>query len=103
MKVRGLQRRLAVVLVAVVALLGAALVAPAGASRPDRHHHDHGNGRKQHIDVRFSWLRGYDDPGTPDRLDRVGVVKVGPSSARDVLVLNPGTSAGGTYFVPLAK
>ena len=48
-------------------------------------------------------MRGYNDPATPDRLDRVGVLKIGPSSARNVLVLNPGTSAGATYFVPLAK
>lgn len=53
--------------------------------------------------VRFNWLKGFDDPATPDKLDRVGVLKVGPEQARNVLVLNPGTSAGSTYFVPLAQ
>jgi pimeloyl-ACP methyl ester carboxylesterase len=51
---------------------------------------------------RFTWLQGYDAPGTPARLDRVGVLKVGLPSARHVLVLNPGTSAGASYFKPLA-
>jgi hypothetical protein len=50
-----------------------------------------------------AWMKGYAAPGTPAKLNRVGVVKVGPSSARNVLVLVPGTSAGGAYFVPLAK
>jgi hypothetical protein len=50
-----------------------------------------------------TWMPGYKSPGTPARLDRVGVLKVGPSSARNVLVLEPGTSAGAAYFVPMAK
>lgn len=53
-------------------------------------------------DVRFVWLKGFDDPATPDVLDRVGVLQVGPVSAKNVLVLNPGTSAGSAYFKPLA-
>jgi pimeloyl-ACP methyl ester carboxylesterase len=53
-------------------------------------------------DVRFVWLKGFDDPATPDALDRVGVLQVGPASAPNVLVLNPGTSAGSAYFKPLA-
>ena len=44
--------------------------------------------------MRFTWLKGYDDPATPDNLDRVGVLKIGSERARNVLVLNPGTSAG---------
>jgi hypothetical protein len=48
-------------------------------------------------------MNGYDDPATPDNLDRVGVLKIGPDEARNVLVLNPGTSAGATYFKPLAN
>jgi pimeloyl-ACP methyl ester carboxylesterase len=47
-------------------------------------------------------MNGYDDQGTPDNLDRVGVLKVGPNDAGNVLVLNPGTSAGAGYFKPLA-
>ena len=35
--------------------------------------------------------------------NKVGVLKIGPSSAKNVLVLEPGTSAGSAYFVPLAK
>jgi hypothetical protein len=48
-------------------------------------------------------MDGFDEPATPDELDRVGVLKVGPRSARNVLVLNPGTSAGAAYFRPLAE
>ncbi len=50
-----------------------------------------------------TWMRGYAAPGTPARYDRVGVIRVGPRSARNVLVLEPGTSAGSAYFVPLAR
>ena len=42
-------------------------------------------------------------PGTPARYNKVGVLKVGSSSAKNVLVLEPGTSAASAYFVPLAK
>jgi pimeloyl-ACP methyl ester carboxylesterase len=54
-------------------------------------------------DVRFVQLKGFDDPATPDNLDRVGVLEVGPAWARNVLVLSPGTSAGSGYFKPLAE
>jgi pimeloyl-ACP methyl ester carboxylesterase len=53
--------------------------------------------------VTVQYMPGYPAPGTPESLDKVGVVKVGSPSARNVLVLEPGTSAGGGYFVPLAK
>ena len=53
--------------------------------------------------LRVTWMRGAAPAGTPARYDRVGVLKIGPSSARNVLVLEPGTSAGGTYFVPPAR
>lgn len=49
---------------------------------------------------------GFVAPETPARLDRVGVIKVAPmkaKGAKNVLVLEPGTSAGAAYFVPLAK
>jgi pimeloyl-ACP methyl ester carboxylesterase len=49
------------------------------------------------------WMQGDPAPGTPSKYDRVGVIKVGPRSAKNVLVLEPGTSASGAYFVPLAK
>ena len=55
------------------------------------------------VPVSFEQIRGFDAPGTPDRYNRVGVLRTGPSSARNILVLNPGTSASAAYFVPLAK
>jgi pimeloyl-ACP methyl ester carboxylesterase len=48
-------------------------------------------------------MQGYAAPGTPGKYNKVGVIKVGPSSAKNVLVLEPGTSAAAAYFVPLAK
>lgn len=50
-----------------------------------------------------TWMRGFPAPSTPAKYDRVGVIKVGLPSAKNVLVLEPGTSASGAYFVPLAK
>ena len=50
-----------------------------------------------------TWMRGYAAPGTPAKYNKVGVIKVGPSGAKNVLVLEPGTSAAAAYFVPLAK
>ncbi len=48
-------------------------------------------------------MQGYAAPGTPARYNKVGVLKVGSSGAKNVLVLEPGTSAAAAYFVPLAK
>jgi pimeloyl-ACP methyl ester carboxylesterase len=50
-----------------------------------------------------TWMSGYPAPGTPAQYDKVGVIKVGASNAKNVLVLEPGTSAAAAYFVPLAK
>jgi pimeloyl-ACP methyl ester carboxylesterase len=50
-----------------------------------------------------SWMKGFSAPGTPAKYNKVGVIKVGSSGAKNVLVLEPGTSAGAAYFVPLAK
>jgi pimeloyl-ACP methyl ester carboxylesterase len=55
------------------------------------------------VRVSFERLKGFDAAATPSKYDKVGVLKVGPRSARNVLVLNPGTSASASYFVPLAK
>jgi pimeloyl-ACP methyl ester carboxylesterase len=41
--------------------------------------------------------------GSSIDLNRVGVVEVGQTRAKNVLVLEPGTSAGAAYFVPFAK
>jgi hypothetical protein len=53
--------------------------------------------------LKVNWMRGVSSPGTPARYDKVGVIKVGSPKAKNVLVLEPGTSAGGAYFVPLAR
>ena len=53
--------------------------------------------------VSFERLKGFDAPGTPAKYDKVGALKVGPKNAPNVLILNPGTSASASYFVPLAK
>jgi pimeloyl-ACP methyl ester carboxylesterase len=50
-----------------------------------------------------TWMKGYAAPGTPAKYNKVGVIKVGSRQARNVLVLEPGTSAGAGYFVPLAQ
>ena len=53
--------------------------------------------------VKFQRIAGYDDPATPNDLDRVGILKVGPKKATNVLIINPGTSASAAYFRPLAS
>ena len=70
-----------------IVLLGLAL-APAASAK---------------VRVSFERLKGFDAPGTPAKYDKVGALKVGPKNARNVLILNPGTSASAAYFVPLAK
>jgi hypothetical protein len=60
-------------------------------------------GAPAHADLKVDWMRGAPSPGTPARYDQVGVIKVGSPHARNVLVLEPGTSAGAAYFVPLAQ
>jgi hypothetical protein len=46
---------------------------------------------------------GFHAPGTPAKYDRVSTVVVGPASARNVLVLVPGTQAGAGYMLPFAR
>jgi pimeloyl-ACP methyl ester carboxylesterase len=53
--------------------------------------------------ISFQVIDGYKSPGTPKNLNKVGILKVGDPKAKNVLVLNPGTSAGAGYFLPLAK
>jgi hypothetical protein len=53
--------------------------------------------------VRFERIQGFPAPGTPAKFNKVGILKVGPPRARDVLILNPGTSASAAYFAPLAR
>src|SRR4051794_34622605 len=52
---------------------------------------------------RFERLPGFKAPGTPAKYNKVGILEFGKKSARNVLVLNPGTSASAAYFAPLAK
>jgi pimeloyl-ACP methyl ester carboxylesterase len=74
---------------ALAALAGAVVVlgtATAASARP-------------HVE----WMPGADAPGTPSSLDMVGVLKIGPKHAPNILVLNPGTSAGSAYFTALGR
>ena len=51
--------------------------------------------------TKFERIAGFDEPSTPNDLDQVGIRKVGPKKAPNVLILNPGTSASAAYFRPL--
>ena len=53
--------------------------------------------------VKLERLAGFRSPGTPAKYNKVGVLKIGPRDAPNILVLNPGTSASAAYFAPLAK
>jgi pimeloyl-ACP methyl ester carboxylesterase len=55
------------------------------------------------VPIHRMWMAGFAAPGTPARFDKVGVIKIGSKLAKNVLVLEPGTSAGAAYFVPFAK
>src|SRR3954447_22288810 len=55
------------------------------------------------VPVKFVTMNGYASPGTPSNLNVVGALKTGDPKAKNVLVLNPGTSASAAYFEPLAK
>ncbi len=84
--IRGIQRFGALLIaVAVAAAVCSALTSSAAAK------------------VGVSWMQSYRAPGTPARYDKVGVIKLGRPSARNVLILEPGTSAGAAYFAPLAR
>jgi pimeloyl-ACP methyl ester carboxylesterase len=85
-----------VLIMAAFALANVAAPSPASARA-----HTHG------VKVKKVWYPGFAAPETPESLDQVGVIKVVPKKgggqARNVLVLEPGTSAGAAYFVPFAK
>src|SRR3954469_23791330 len=53
--------------------------------------------------TRFERIAGFKSPGTPAKYDKVGILEIGSPKARNVLVLNPGTSASAAYFRPLAE
>jgi hypothetical protein len=71
----------------VLAALAATTLVPAAAARAEK----------------IVTLPGFAAPGTPAKYNKVRVVQEGPSSARHVLVLEPGTSAGAGYLVPDAR
>ena len=52
---------------------------------------------------RVQTIEGFKAPGTPEKYNKVRVVKYGSPDSKKVLVLNPGTSAGGTFFGPFAN
>ena len=58
---------------------------------------------RSEVPVRFVRLDGFAAPGTPPELNKVGVLQIGRKNARNILVLNPGTSASAAYFAPMAK
>jgi hypothetical protein len=58
---------------------------------------------RSEVAVRFQWLDGFEAPGTPAELNKVGVLELGPKGAKNILILNPGTSASAAYFAPLAR
>jgi len=76
-----------------LALAWAALASTAGAA----------------VYVHRFWMPGAAAPNTPLSLDKVGVIKIssrvttGSRQVKNVLVLEPGTSAAAGYFVPFAK
>ncbi len=88
MKIRQrMPSRLALVAIAAGALwMG---LVPAASAKPPK--------------VRFKVMHGFQSPGTPANLNVVGALKTGNPKAKNVLVLNPGTSASAAYFEPLAK
>jgi pimeloyl-ACP methyl ester carboxylesterase len=79
-------RRVAAVVTGAL-LLAAAAVQPALAAAP----------------VSFTRIAGYRSPGTPSLYNKVGILKTGSPKAKNILVLNPGTSASAAYFEPLAQ
>jgi hypothetical protein len=52
---------------------------------------------------RFERIAGFKAPGTPAKYNKVGILEFGRKTARNVLILNPGTSASAAYFAPLAR
>ena len=80
---RGIRRLRGAMLV--LAVIGLAAAAPASAK------------------LGVTWMKSYAAPGTPAKYNKVGVIKVGKPRAKNVLIFEPGTSAGAAYFVPLAK
>ena len=77
----------------------AALVTACGPATPA----SAASSRVTTLSLSVTWMPSYAAPDTPAQYNKVGVLKIGPSAAKNVLVLEPGTSAGSAYFVPLAN
>jgi hypothetical protein len=75
------------VLIVAAMALGLATLAPSA-----------GAGGGQKVDVKFEELKGFNAPGTPAKYNKVGILKTGPSDAKNILVLVPGTSASAAIF-----
>src|ERR1039458_1349652 len=86
------------VLVSIAAVCLAMLLSSCGTSSPSST-----SASSSTAPLHVTSIDGFAAPGTPAQYNKVGILKVGPSSAKNVLVLEPGTSAGSAYFVPLAK
>ena len=95
MRMRSIRSIRTVVAALAVAMAGAGIAATTAA--------DSAAAATRGVKVRRMWMPGFEAPATPRRYDKVGIVKVGSSLAKNVLVLEPGTSAGAPYFVPFAK
>jgi len=80
---------------AAFALALAVLASPAASTG--------GDAGRARVPVRFRTYDGFASPGTPAKYNKVGVLETGPSAAKNVLVLVPGTSASAAYFEPLAE
>ena len=90
MGMRSMTRRMTGLMLVAVALMLASLVGAAGASA-------------KMPPVKTVWMPGFAAPATPERFDKVGIVKIGNPAAKNVLVIEPGTSGGGAYFIPFAE
>ena len=86
------------VVVAIAALCTTALLSAYGSSSASS-----SSTSSSTATLGVTWMQGYAAPDTPAQYNKVGVIRVGPRSAKNVLVLEPGTSAAAAYFVPLAK
>jgi hypothetical protein len=85
----GMRTPIRLVLMVLAATVLTAVLAPAAEAKK--------------IPVKFKVMQGFPSPGTPANLNVVGVLKIGDPKAKNVLVLNPGTSASAAYFQPLAR
>jgi pimeloyl-ACP methyl ester carboxylesterase len=95
---RGMARRCMAVAIALA--LGCAMLTSSASAREHK------------VRVQRIFMPAPAAPGTPEKfkyrgkslnLNQVGVIEIGPKTATNVLVLEPGTSAAAAYFVPFAK